>query len=158
MDFVPITTQEDLNKVISERLTREREATAKKYGDYDELKSKVGDYEKQLADYAGQLKAAGEKQAAHDQTVAELEAKIRGYETDSAKTRIALETGLPYELASRLSGETEDDIRKDAQKLVEIVHKGSGSPQPKRSTEPSGTDKKTAALRAFTESLTSKGD
>ena len=32
-----------------------------------------------------------------DKTVEELNAKIKGYETDSAKTRIALEEGLSYE-------------------------------------------------------------
>ena len=42
-------------------------------------------------------------------------------------TRIALEFGLPYGLASRLSGETEEAIRADAKALAAMLG-GSTSP------------------------------
>ena len=38
-EFVPITTQEAFDAAIGERLKRERESIAKKYGDYDDLKT-----------------------------------------------------------------------------------------------------------------------
>lgn len=50
-----------------------------------------------------------------------------------AKTRIALEKGLPQELAARLTGETEDDLRKDADTLAQLF----GSQQKKSGAEPS---------------------
>ena len=47
-DFIPITTQAEFDAAIGERLKRERESFSKKYGDYDELKSKVASYEQQI--------------------------------------------------------------------------------------------------------------
>ena len=37
MEFTPITTQEEFNEAIKDRLARERRVTAEKYADYDEL-------------------------------------------------------------------------------------------------------------------------
>lgn len=151
MEFTPITTQEELDKIISARLTRERDAVAKKYGDYDDLKGKVGGYETQIADYAKQLEEANKKQAGHDKVVAELQAKLKGYESASVKTRIALEKGLPYELAARLSGDDEDAIRQDADALAKFV--GRGPAAPLRSTEPEGVDSQRAALKGMLQNM-----
>ena len=46
-----------------------------------------------------------------------------------------MEMGLPYGMASRISGETEEDIRKDAQSLKDLI--GTTKPQaPQAATEP----------------------
>lgn len=156
-EFTAITTQEQLDAVIGERIKRERDTLTKKYGDYDDLKTKVADYEKQISDLSKTIEDTGKKYAGYDKTLADLTAKVKGYETSSAKMRIAHETGIPYELASRLSGETEDDIRKDAESLSKLIGKP-GPKAPLKSTEPAGTDTKKAALRAFTEELTNKGE
>lgn len=152
-EFTPITTQEQFNAAISERLKRERETLARKYGDYDDLKKKVADYEKQIGDLTRAANDAAAKYAGYDEQLAQLQAKVTGYETASVKTRIAHETGLPYELAGRLSGDTEEDIRKDAESLSKLLGQSQGgrrSAPPLRDTEPAGngTDKK-AALRAL---------
>ena len=94
-EFTPITTQEQFDAAIGERLKREREALAKKYGDYDELRAKTADQEKQIGELTRSLTESSEKYAGYDKTLAELQAKLKGYETDSVKTRIALEAGLP---------------------------------------------------------------
>ena len=157
MEFTPIMTQADFDAAISERLKRERETVSKRFADYDDIRGKVSTYEQQLSDQARQLQEAADKQATHDQTVAELTAKLRNYETASVKTRIALELGLPYELAGRLAGDTEEDIRKDAEIFSKFVAKPKEAP-PLRSTEPSGVDKRSAALKSLSESLLQKGE
>ena len=51
-DFTPITTQEQLDNLIKDRLGRERETLAKKYEEYtspDDLSKIKGDYDKQIA-------------------------------------------------------------------------------------------------------------
>ena len=88
-EFTPITTQEQFDAAIGERLKRERESLAKKYGDYDALKQKTDDYERQIAEYSKSLEAAKQAASAHDQVVTELNAKLKGYESASVKTRIA---------------------------------------------------------------------
>lgn len=137
-DFTPITTQEEFDAAIKDRLTRDREAQSKKiaekYGDYEDLKNKTADYEKKIADYAEQLKGVGEK----DKKIAELENSVKKYETSALKARIAQEVGLDYSLASRLSGESEDEIRTDAKSLSDTIGKMKNVAAPARSTEPAG--------------------
>ncbi|MEG2037596.1 MAG: DUF4355 domain-containing protein [Ruthenibacterium sp.] len=157
-EFTPITTQEQFDAAIGERIKRERDTLTKKYGDYDDLKAKVSDYEKQIGDMSKNIEDTGKKYAGYDKALAELTDKVMGYEISSVKMRIAHDAGIPYELATRLSGETEDDIRKDADSLSKLIGKNGSAALPLRSTEPAGTDTKKAALRAFTEELTNKGE
>ena len=85
MAFEPIMTQEALDAIISDRLKREREKTAEKYADYDAVKAKVGEYEKQLNGMNKQLETLSEK----EKEIESLKAANQKYETDSVKTRLA---------------------------------------------------------------------
>lgn len=152
-DFTPITTQEEFDAAIKERLTRDREAqarkTAEKYADYDDLKAKAGDYERQIADYTEKLKGIEEK----DKKIKELESTVKKHETSALRTRIAHETGLDYSLASRLTGESEEEIRADAKLLSEAIGKMKTTAAPTKSTEPEG--KTNAGYQALLSSLKS---
>lgn len=154
MSFEIIDTQEKLDAVIADRLRRERETVSKKYADYEGIKKTNADYEKQIGEMAKAADEAAKKYAGYDKQLAELQSKLKGYETSSVKMRIAHETGIPYELAERLSGATEDDIRKDAESLSKYIGKKKTA-APLKSTETTSSDEKTAALRAFTAKLTS---
>lgn len=148
-DFKIIETQEQLDAIIGERVKRaEKKAEEKameKYADYDDMREKISAYEKQIADLGDQLKGNDEKATEYTKQIEELTGKVQRYEMDSVKTKIALETGLPYQLASKLSGDDEDAIRADAKKMAEFVAKPSapmGSAEPDRSNE----DPKESAL------------
>lgn len=116
-DFKEIKTQEEFDNAIKERLDRERA----KFKDYDELKTTIQNLNNELATARTTLQQNADAKKDLDNQIAELNKKIKGYETDSAKTRIALECGLPYELAGRLTGESEEDIKKDAEKLAGMM-------------------------------------
>ena len=120
-EFKIIETQEQLDAVIGERISRaEKKAAEKaieKFADYDDVKTKNAEYEKTITELREQL---GQKEA-DAATIAELETRVHQYEIGSVKTRIALESGLPYELAEKLSGTTEDEIRADAQTMAKFV-------------------------------------
>lgn len=137
MAFTVIETQEQLEKVIGERIRqiaeREERKAAEKYADYDSLKAQVAALTDQTAKQTETLNS-------NKATIEELTAKVHTYETASVKTAVALEMGLPYQMASRLTGDTEDAIRADAQSMLELIgtRKPSaplGSPEP---TENSG--------------------
>lgn len=149
-EFEAITTQEAFEAAISERIKRERESFAKKYEGYispEENQKKVAEYEGKLKDAADKLGEATAKAANHEKEIAERDAKIKGYESDSAKMRIAHEVGIPYELSGRLSGNSEDEIRKDAEILLKAI--GKTKPvAPLATNEPSGTNLKSAATDA----------
>lgn len=134
-EFAPITTQEEFDTAIGERLRRERESISKQYSDYDDLKAKVKGYEEQIDTLNQSMKDSAEKYAGYDKTLAELQAQVKNYETSSVKMRIAHETGLPWELAERLAGETEEDIRKDAESMTKIIKPSPSTPRQK-SSEP----------------------
>lgn len=155
-EFTPITTQEQLDAVLKERLARKDEATAKQI---EELKAAAGratELEKQNGDLSKALEEASKKVANHDKEVGELTSKVKSYETASVKTRIAHEIGLPYELAGRLSGEDEDTIRKDAEGLFKLV--GQHKPVPPLKDGDSGSGDKDAGLKQMLKNLNGKGE
>ncbi len=163
-DFKPINSQEELDAVIKDRLARE----SKKYADYDELKKgasekdeKIKTLEAQLkeqsgavAKYAEQLKGAEEK----DKELEALKGQVKSHEINSLKYKIAHEEGLPYELSSRLSGEDEETIKKDA-KALKAVLGNTTPPAPNVSREPAGeVDTRRAALKTVLDGLKQGGN
>ena len=151
MEFTAITTQEEFDRAIGERLKREKETFKK---ENDELKSKAAAYEKELGEIKSSMDEMAKKTATYDQTVAELTGKVSTYEMASLKARIAHEKGLPYELAGRLTGEDEKTLRDDADALSKLVSTRIPTP-PLRTTEPEG-DGKDAPYKALLSNI--KGD
>lgn len=135
-EFKAITTQEEFDAAIKSRLDRCKATTAeevtKRFEGYispEELQKKNGETEKQINSLKAEL---GKK----DGSIADLTAKVKGYETHSVKMRIAHENGIPYELADKLSGETEEDIIKDAQTFSKFIsHSTNGKPAPLASSD-----------------------
>lgn len=116
-EFKPIETQEALDAIIKERIERAKKSAAdeaaKKYEGYlspDDVKK-----------HTDQIAALTEKLRESDTKIADLTAKNSAYEINSVKMKVAHEAGLPYELASRLSGTTEEEIRKDADALSKFA-------------------------------------
>ena len=141
-EFTPINTQAEFDAAIADRLARQEKSITSRFegampaADVAALKS---GYEKTI----NELKSAKE---ASDTQLTEALSKIKGYATDAAKTRIALEIGIPFEMAPRLNGETEDDIRKDAEALKKMF--GAGKPaQPLANPEQDSGDANSTALK-----------
>lgn len=120
-EFKVIETQEQLDAIIGERIRRAESKAAEKFADYDSLKTQNDELANQVAELTKQIKAKDETINGNKTIVDDLNAKIKDYETRSVKTRIAHEVGLPYQLADKLSGEDEESIRKDAEKLASFV-------------------------------------
>ena len=136
-EFKVIETQEQLDKVIGERIRRAEEKAAEKYSDYEAIKTQNEEYAKQIA----QLQEATK---GNQSTINELKAQVQNYESSSLKTKIALEIGLPYQMAGRLSGNNEEEIRADAETMAKLI--GNQKPvAPIGSSEPVVTNPKDAA-------------
>ena len=131
-EFKTIETQEEFDAAIKARLDRNTKTVT------DEVKKSYEGYispdeAKKLNDQISTLTASlTEKETA----ITDLTAKNKAYETASVKARIAREKGLPYELAERLSGESEEDIAADAESLAKFV---SADRQPAPLYAPQGT-------------------
>lgn len=135
-EFTTIETQEELDRIVKERLARQKE----KYSDYDELKERVQKLEKENVDLQATIEESGQSKTEQEQHIAELEAKISGYETEKMRTRVALEYGLPIDMAGRLQGDDENALKADAELLAGFM-KAKEPKSPLKSTEPPIGDK-----------------
>lgn len=144
MSFEPITTQEQLDGVIGERLEREREKVRNevegKYSDYQTIKDERDSLSNRVTTLEGDI-------TAKDTKISELNSKVAKYESDSVKTRIAKEYGLPDEIATRLTGEKEEDLRKDAESLSKVVKQNNNPAPPFFQSEKGATGGKDSTKR-----------
>lgn len=117
--FEAITSQEDFDRRLADRLRRERE----KYADYDDLKAKAD----KLAEIEEANKTEEQKQA---ERVAELEKKLSDYETreqlNAWKGEVATEKGVPAHL---LRGSTREELAEHADEIKALLDE---KPQPQR--------------------------
>ena len=139
--FKPIETQEARDRIIGERLAREKE----KYSDYDGLKEKAEAYdalqervaqlETENIDLKAAVETSGQSKSQQEARIAELEGQITGFEAEKLRTRVALEYGLPIDMAERLRGDDEDALKADAESLAGFM-KPKEPQAPLKSTEP----------------------
>lgn len=155
--FKAITTQEEFDTAVQARLLREQETLAKKYSDYEEIKTRNTALETEIGQLKTTVNETSEAAKTHDQTVSELNAKITGYETANMRTKIALQNGLPIDLADRLVGDDEASIKADAERLAGFVTKKQ-TPPPLRTTEQPLGEGKDSAYKALIEELNTEGE
>lgn len=149
MAFEPIETQEAFDAMIADRLKRERDNVTKTFEGW----MSPADHEKAVEQMKKELDEATDKLAESQEAAKELTAKVRKYESDSAKTRIAHELGLPFEMADRLRGDDEAAMRKDGEALAAIMRSTQGG-APAATAEPiQAKDSKTAAYQSLLQSL-----
>lgn len=156
-DFKAIETQEELDRIIQDRLSRQKESIEKQYADYETLKAEKQELETKAAAFQATIEETSASTKAHEQTLADLNAKIAGYETANLRTRIALQNGLPFDLADRLVGTDEDSIKADAERLAAFVGKQS-TPPPLKQAEPPLKDTPNSALRQMIKNMTIEGE
>lgn len=140
-EFKAIETQEALDAIIKDRLARNTRTVT------DEVTKKFEGYvspadAKKSADQITQLTA---KVAELNQQITDLTAKNTAAELGALRQKVAHETGLPFELADRLSGSTEEEIRKDAEVFAKFA---APKPQPSPDYSPE-TPVGTSANAAF---------
>ena len=152
-EFKPITTQEEFDAAIKARLSREKE----KYVDYDQLKFRVEELEKENGGLKSTIEATNQSKADADKQLEDLRNKIAGYETASLRTRIALKHGLPYDLADRLQGNDEESFEADAERLAGYM-KRTQPVAPIRETEPQVGDNKTMQMKSMLRELNHTGE
>lgn len=107
-DFKAITTQEDLNKIIAERVNRERG----KYADYKDLKAKAAEYDKVAEASKSDLEKANERAA---QAERERDAAL----SKALRSGKAAEYGISAEDAELfLTGTDEETLDRQAKRLA----------------------------------------
>ena len=119
-DFTPITSQEQFDAMVKDRLERqskkfdtEKADLEKKYSGYmssDDLTKLKQSYEDQIKDLNTKIEASASVQTELDNAKKQIEAQ----KIDSLRIKTALENGIPYEFADRLKGTTAEELTADA--------------------------------------------
>ncbi|WP_277679231.1 DUF4355 domain-containing protein [Gracilibacillus dipsosauri] len=139
---------ETINKIMAEH---GKAIQAVKPDDYEDLKNTNATLEQQLADLQKTLSTKEEEFTKYESNLGELKKEVETYKLKDLKTSIAIQAGIPIELAGRLSGETEKEIKSDAEKLVGFI--GKKQPLPLKPTEPPKVDEKEQAYAKILENL-----
>lgn len=147
-DFKIIETQEDFDKAVSARIKREQETVRKEYEGFlspEDVQMKYGGF---LSPEQVQEKY---KDYLSPEEVEKKDATIKSYETNTKRVEIALGAGIPYELAGKISGETEEDMKKDAQMLAGFLKNNKSYPS--YTPDPTGEEdsKKTAMKKMLSD-------
>lgn len=104
-------TQAEVDSIVGERLARERA----KYPDYEELKNKAAEYDKQQDENKSEL------QKAQDQAK-KLQEELNGFKKQekirTVREQVSKDTGVPVEL---LSGEDEESCKAQAQAALKFA-------------------------------------
>ena len=85
-----------------------------------------------------------------EQALAQAQAERDSAKVEALKYRVALEAGLPADLAARLVGADEDELKRDAASLKAMLKPAKGTPDMHAGTQPGAGEKKpdaNAALR-----------
>lgn len=120
-------TQADVDRIVADRLKREREATKAKYADYDDLKAK----------------AEGAKTA--EDKIAELQQEMEATKREALKRRVQAAHGISDEDADLfLTGTDEESLTAQAKRLAERESerkkRGNRVPREGQTTSQSGDD------------------
>jgi len=100
-------TQDEMDAFIADKASQIKRS---QFGDYDDLKSKVEDLNKTVTTLTT------EKQTVEEQLQAKAK-EIEAEKLNTVRVKIKHENGLPDELDKFLIGDTEDDIRANAELL-----------------------------------------
>ena len=133
-------TQADVDRIVADRLKRERETTKAKYADYNELKER-----------------AGEK-ATLEERVADIENRAKQAEARALRAEIANAHGISAEDRDLfLTGTDEETLTSQAKRLAdresERKQQGNHVPREGNNPQPQGDE-----MRDFAQSLFASGD
>jgi hypothetical protein len=117
-EFKVIETQEQLNAIIKARLDREKE----KYADYDTLAEKIKNLETENKSLKQTITDKETSESTTASRIADLEKDVTTWKNKSLKQQIAMKNGLPFDLADRLQGDSEESLNEDAERLASLVN------------------------------------
>lgn len=129
--FIEIKTQEEFEERMKPRLERERNTVRKEFEGFMSPEDVQEKYEGFLSP---------DEAAAKDKKISEYEIALK-------RVKVAMDAGIPYELANKISGTTEEEMKKDADTLAGFIKKKDEYPGFNPEGKPD--DEKTTAMKAL---------
>jgi len=120
-EFKAIESQEALDEVIKSRLERNTKSVTDSVTKEFTEKYQGWVSPEDVKSYTEKIETLTKDAETTAKTIEELNAKIAAFERSSAKISIAREVGLPIDLADRISGSTDEEMKADATKLLAFI-------------------------------------
>ena len=153
-DFKVIESQEELDRIIKDRLDRAVKKAKDEMQDMiDSLKTENAGLKEENTNYQKQIEGIGEK----DKTISSLEGEIESYKMAELRRKVAMENNIPYSLADRIVGDDEESMTEDAKRLAEFVGKKEYVP-PLKNYEDNSPDSTQVAYKTLLSDLNTKGE
>lgn len=158
-EFKVIESQEEFDARIKDRIERAKEKAIEDYKTeikktIDDLKSENASLKNEVAGYKESLEEVKGK----DETIKGLNEKISAFERAEVKRNIALEYGLPFKLADKISGDDEDSMKKDAEVMAKYFSESKKSYEPPLKSYENKVDEKDQALKKLLDGLDMEGE
>lgn len=115
----PVTTQEQLDKIVKDRLEREREKVRSEFSDYDDLKAKAEKLDELEKSGSEELKKA---LAEVDNLKGELQTRDENAKLQQMRKQVAKDTGVPEDL---IQGADEESMKTFAEAVAAFAKKRS---------------------------------
>jgi signal recognition particle GTPase len=147
-EFKPIETQEDFDKAIKSRIERAEKAVREQFSDYEQVKESASKADEKIKELTAELEKKQVTIDGNKAIVDELNAKIAAQELSSMKVSVALEKGLPYQMAERLTGANKEEISADADSMVKLIGSSKKAP-PMAHDDPAGGAKTNPTASAY---------
>lgn len=122
-EFKSITTQEDFDARIKERLERAEKAVTKKFDGWtspEDLKALNEKHDSEIKKINEAHAEALKKYEGYETKFTEQENEIKSLKIDAMKTKIANEKKLPFDAIGFLQGDDEESIAESADKLSKL--------------------------------------
>lgn len=124
----PVTTQEQLDKIVKGRLEREREKVRSEFSDYDDLKAKALKLDELEKSGSEELKKA---LAEVDSLKGELQTRDENAKLQQMRKQVAKDTGVPEDL---IQGADEESMKTFAEAVAAFAKKPSAPIIPESGT------------------------
>jgi hypothetical protein len=122
-------TQAEVDAIVRDRLKRERDATATKYADYEQLKTAASEADKTKT----QLDKVLDKLTAAEERTGKLEAQNLRNDVLTSKLK-----GVPASLTKHLQGKTKEELESAAEEMLADWKEAGGKIDDDDTTAPAG--------------------
>ena len=149
MEFTPIETQEQFDAMVKDRVERAKKSAAKEFEtqlkDLEQLKESVTAKETEIGTLKAKITDLEAEKKTNGESYQSMQKELSQVKLSALKQRIAIDAGIPLEMADRLNGEDEESIKEDAEKVKGFL--GAKHVAPSFKTEEVPTDPTEAGFR-----------
>ena len=149
MEFTPIETQEQFDAMVKDRVERAKKSAAKEFEtqlkDLEQLKESVTEKETEIGTLKAKITELETEKKTSGESYQSMQKELSQVKLSALKQRIAIDAGIPLEMADRLNGEDEESIKEDAEKVKGFI--GAKHVAPSFNNESAPTDPTEAGFR-----------